>query len=91
MDSSFVAEDQQKNFYQERASYTAKDELGNRLKAETLDIGLLMLYGHILYAGTSYSYALSKHMLGLLLDVAHANPEDQIIIFARTHWILATL
>ena len=62
MDYSLIPQDQQKSVYQERASLTTKDELGNRVKAEGIDVGLLMLYGHILYAGTSYSYALSTYI-----------------------------
>ena len=62
MDYSLVVQGQQKSYYQEKASYTTKDEFGNPIKAQSMDIGLLMLYGHILYAGTSYSYALSTYI-----------------------------
>lgn len=60
MDFSLIGEDRGKSRFQERASYTTKDERGIQIQAQELDVALLMLYGHILYAGTSYSYALSK-------------------------------
>lgn len=60
MDFSLIGEDRHKSRFQERASYTTKDESGNQIQAHEMDVALLMLYGHILYAGTSYSYALSK-------------------------------
>ena len=63
MDHSLIQEGQRKTLFQERASYTMKDDDGNPIKAEELDIGLLILYGHVLYAGTSYAFALSKPSL----------------------------
>ena len=60
MDFSLIGEDRRKSLFQEKASYTTKDEQGNQIQAQEMDVALLMLYGHILYAGTSYSYALSK-------------------------------
>jgi len=59
VDFSFVGEAHRKSLFQERASYTTKDSNGDPIKAEGIDIALLMLYGHILYAGTSYAYAIS--------------------------------
>lgn len=43
----------------ERAGYTARDETGMPVLNRDLDIDLLMLYGHILYCGNSFPYALS--------------------------------
>lgn len=63
MDYSLIQDGQGKMLFQERASYTMKDEDGNPIKAEELDVGLLILYGHVLYAGTSYAFALSKPSL----------------------------
>lgn len=60
MDFSLVGEDRRKSLIREKTSYTTKDGKGNQIQAEEMDVALLMLYGHILYAGTSYSYALSK-------------------------------
>ena len=47
--------------FQERASYTTKDAEGKPIQAKDLDVALLMLYGHILYAGKSFAYAVSKY------------------------------
>ena len=63
MDYCLIQEDQSKTLFQERASCTMKDDEGNPIKAEELDVGLLVLYGHVLYAGTSYAFALSKPSL----------------------------
>lgn len=60
MDFSLIGEDRRKSLFHDKASYTTKDEKGNQIRAWEMDVALLMLYGHILYAGTSYSYALSK-------------------------------
>lgn len=60
VDFSFLKEGKKKPLFQERASYTTKDSSGKPLLAEDLDVALLMLYGHILYAGKSYSHAISR-------------------------------
>ena len=60
MDFSFLGSGSKKTHFQERASFTTKDSDGNPIHAESLDVSLLMLYGHILYAGKSYPYAVSK-------------------------------
>lgn len=59
MDFSFLTEGRRKTIFQERASYTTKDSSGKGLPADDLDVALLMLYGHILYAGKSYAFAIS--------------------------------
>ena len=59
MDFCLVGDQQRRVSFQEKATCTSRDENGNPIKAEELDIGLLMLYGHVLYAGRSYSFALS--------------------------------
>jgi len=59
VDFSLIGEGRRRTLWQEKASYTTKDSDGNQLRAEDMDVGLLMLYGHILYAGKSYSYAIS--------------------------------
>lgn len=63
MDYSLVGHTHHKSQFQERASYTTKDHDGNWIQAEDLDIALIMLYGHILYVGKSYSYSISKFVL----------------------------
>ena len=60
MDFSLLADESLGSAFQDKASYTTKDEKGTPVQAKDLDVALLMLYGHILYAGSSYSYALSK-------------------------------
>lgn len=59
MDFSLVGDTRCKTLYNEKASYFTKDEAGNPIPAADLDIGLLMLYGHILYFGRSYAYSIS--------------------------------
>ena len=44
----------------DRASPTSNDGDDDMVPADQLDVGLLMLYGQVLYAGTSYAYALSE-------------------------------
>lgn len=59
VDFSLLGDARRKSLFQERASYTTKDEKGNQIRAQEMDVVLLMLYGHILYAGKSYAYAVS--------------------------------
>ncbi len=60
MDYALVSKDEQQKFFSERGAYTAKGPDGEAFINKDMDIGLLMLYGHILFTGSSYSYALSK-------------------------------
>ena len=60
MDYALVDEDSRNKFFAERASYSALNEAGQFIVNHDMDVALLMLYGHILFAGTSYQYALSK-------------------------------
>ena len=60
MDFSLARDERGRNTYQERSAYTAKDSEGNIILPQTMDVSLLMLYGHVLYAGKSYAYANSK-------------------------------
>ena len=59
VDFSLLGDARRKSLFQERASYTTKDDNGNQIRAQDMDVALLMLYGHILYAGKSYAYAVS--------------------------------
>lgn len=59
VDFSLLSDAPRKSLFQERASYTTRDENGNQIRAQDMDVALLMLYGHILYAGKSYAYAVS--------------------------------
>lgn len=59
MDHSLVGQSQHRLSFQEKASYTTRDNEGNPIQASDMDLSLLMLYGYILYSGKSYSLALS--------------------------------
>jgi general transcription factor 3C polypeptide 3 (transcription factor C subunit 4) len=59
MDYALVNDAQRDKYFSERGSYSAQDENGHLVINDNLDIALLMLYGHILFSGTSYLYALS--------------------------------
>ena len=63
MDFPLVGESQKQSFPGGRAGYTMKDESGNPHMASDMDVALLMLYGHILYCGRSFTPALSKFPL----------------------------
>ena len=60
IDFSLLGGSGRKKHFQERASYSTKDSDGLMIQADDMDVALLMLYGHILHAGKSYSYAVSK-------------------------------
>lgn len=60
VDFSFMGDVRRRTTFQERASYSTRDSKGNPIEAQTMDVALLMLYGHILFAGKSYAYAVSK-------------------------------
>lgn len=62
MDFSLVDENRYKTLFNEKASYFTKDEAGNSIRAADLDIGLIMLYGQILYSGRSYAYSISLEL-----------------------------
>jgi general transcription factor 3C polypeptide 3 (transcription factor C subunit 4) len=61
MDYVLTDEKSREKYFAERGSYTAQDEDGHLIINNDMDVGLLMLYGHILYTGTSYAYALSMY------------------------------
>ncbi|KAJ5921729.1 Tetratricopeptide-like helical [Penicillium verhagenii] len=56
------------SLWKERASLTTKDESGERIPADSLDITLLILYGHILYSGGSFYPALNYFFRAYALD-----------------------
>ncbi|KAI9789279.1 MAG: transcription factor TFIIIC subunit tfc4 [Peltula sp. TS41687] len=59
MDYSLVSEEQRLKHFGEKASYTSKDSEGNLAVNDDMDVALLTLYGHMLYAGTNYAFALT--------------------------------
>lgn len=72
MDFSLLGDEASSSIFQEKAAYSTKDENGNPVPAQEMDVALLMLYGHILYTGTSYSFALSEF---------HATPTPSFNLF----------
>jgi general transcription factor 3C polypeptide 3 (transcription factor C subunit 4) len=62
MDYSLVDEARREKDLSDKGSFTTHNNDGRIFKRQDTDIALLMLYGHILYAGTSYAYALSMYL-----------------------------
>jgi general transcription factor 3C polypeptide 3 (transcription factor C subunit 4) len=60
MDFALVDRGRREKFFSEKGSYSAQDENGRLVINNDMDIALLMLYGHILFTGSSYAYALSE-------------------------------
>ncbi|KAI5300898.1 transcription factor TFIIIC subunit tfc4, partial [Ascosphaera atra] len=54
--------------FQERAALTTRDEQGNLIPAQDMDVALLLIYGYILYAGTSFTNALNYFFRAYALD-----------------------
>ncbi|EDN08336.1 conserved hypothetical protein [Histoplasma mississippiense (nom. inval.)] len=63
--------------FQERATLTTKDASGQPIPAEDMDIPLLVLYGHILYAGTSFTNALNYFFRAYALA-----PENPVVLLS---------
>ena len=66
MDYSLLDQTQRRMLYQERASYTTKDEEGKHICAGDMDLALLTLYGYVLYLGKSFALSLSFALPHLL-------------------------
>lgn len=65
--------------YHERASLSTRNEFGEEIPADEMDVALLVLYGHILYSGNSFypalnyffrAYALDRQNPAVLLSIA---------------------
>ncbi|THC93697.1 hypothetical protein EYZ11_006808 [Aspergillus tanneri] len=54
--------------YKERAALSTRDETGEAIPAEEMDVALLVLYGHILYSGNSFFPALNYFFRAYTLD-----------------------
>lgn len=61
----------------DKANYTQMDEAGKPIVNQELDVSLLMAYGHILVAGSSYVYALNYFHRALSVD-----PQNPMIILS---------
>lgn len=57
--------------------FTTKDESGQPIPAEELDVPLLVLYGHILYTGSSFPSALNYFFRAYALD-----PENPVVLLS---------
>ncbi|KAF4625560.1 hypothetical protein G7Y89_g12606 [Cudoniella acicularis] len=72
MDYALVDEaTREEKHFQEKGSYSVRDENGKQIVNVDLDISLLMLHGYILYTGASYSYALNYFLRAYALDPNH--------------------
>ncbi|PGH19184.1 hypothetical protein AJ80_04154 [Polytolypa hystricis UAMH7299] len=65
------------SIYNERAALTTRDESGQPIPAEDMDVALLVLYGHILYAGSSFTNALNYFFRAYALD-----PENPAVLLS---------
>lgn len=54
--------------YRERAALSTRDDTGEAIPADELDVALLVLYGHILYSGNSFIPALNYFFRAYDLD-----------------------
>ncbi|KAL4916025.1 hypothetical protein BDW62DRAFT_110377 [Aspergillus aurantiobrunneus] len=54
--------------YKERAALSTKDDTGEAIPADEMDVALLVLYGHILYSGNSFYPALNYFFRAYALD-----------------------
>ncbi|KAL8943122.1 MAG: hypothetical protein Q9216_001252 [Gyalolechia sp. 2 TL-2023] len=68
MDCSLVDPNRRHELYQEKASYTTRDDEGRPIRADDLDLALLMLYGYILYLGKSFALSLNYFFRAFALD-----------------------
>ncbi|KAL9030329.1 MAG: hypothetical protein Q9196_001541 [Gyalolechia fulgens] len=68
MDYSLVDQNQRRQLYQEKASYTTRDDEGRPISAGDMDLALLMLYGYMLYLGKSFALSLNYFFRAFALD-----------------------
>ncbi|WEW58281.1 transcription factor TFIIIC subunit tfc4 [Emydomyces testavorans] len=61
----------------ERPALATRDDSGNPVPAEDMDVALLVLYGHILYAGRSFTNALNYFFRAYALD-----PENSAVLLS---------
>ncbi|KAI5295776.1 transcription factor TFIIIC subunit tfc4 [Ascosphaera acerosa] len=63
--------------FQERAALSTKDDSGNLIPAKSMDVAILLIYGHILYAGLSFTNALNYFFRAYALD-----PENPAVLLS---------
>ncbi|KAL2840316.1 hypothetical protein BJX68DRAFT_187224 [Aspergillus pseudodeflectus] len=56
------------SIYKERAALSTRDDTGEAIPADEMDVALLVLYGHILYSGNSFYPALNYFFRAYALD-----------------------
>lgn len=71
------ARSQRQPAYYERASLSTRNEFGEEIPAEEMDVALLVLYGHILYSGNSFYPALNYFFRAYALD-----PENPAVLLS---------
>ncbi|KAH8700588.1 hypothetical protein BGW36DRAFT_132126 [Talaromyces proteolyticus] len=54
--------------YQDKPSLTSRNENGELITADELDVAMLVLYGHILYSGNSFYPALNYYLRAYAID-----------------------
>ncbi|KAI9849713.1 MAG: transcription factor TFIIIC subunit tfc4 [Sclerophora amabilis] len=71
MDYSLVSEESRARHFTEKASYSRRNKEGHLVTNQEMDIALLMLYGQVLYVGSSYPHALNYFFRAYALDPTH--------------------
>jgi general transcription factor 3C polypeptide 3 (transcription factor C subunit 4) len=80
MDYSLITDEEiRAKHFAERGSYSAVDEKNQLIINTDLDIALLMLYGHILYSGSSYIFALSELLYNYVEIRQLTSPTDYFL------------
>lgn len=74
MDYSLASKERRERFYREKAGYSNRNEKGDLVINKELDVALLMTYGYILAAGSSFVYALNYFYRAYAMD-----PENPMI------------
>ncbi|RDL40531.1 uncharacterized protein BP5553_00510 [Venustampulla echinocandica] len=69
MDYALMDEEtRNEKYFHEKGSYSTLDKHGRPIMNDDLDISLLMLYGYILFVGSSYAYAINYFLRAHALD-----------------------
>lgn len=68
MDYTLTTAPRREKYYKEKAGYTHRNDKGEVVMNEDLNLGLLMTYGHILAMGQSFGYAMNYYYRAYALD-----------------------
>lgn len=77
LSESGLARIQKQPRYHERIALSTRNEMGEMITAEEMDVALLMLYGHILYSGSSFYPALNYFFRAYSMD-----PENPAVLLS---------